>query len=167
MHTIFLIFHASHVVRYHVDRYSLKESFAMPAIDQCEEQVVRALEKSGWLVTHQPFAIRINKSRAGYVYADLRLRQKTDNQTIIVVEVKCFASTRTQLDEFYQAVGQYVSYRNALTINGMQLPVYLSVPSSVYTTFFQIPLIAAVVADIQIKLVVIDLEKEEITQWIS
>jgi hypothetical protein len=71
------------------------------------------------------------------------------------------------LDEFYQAVGQYVSYRNALTINGMQLPVYLSVPSSVYTTFFQIPLIAAVVADTQIKLVVIDLEKEEITQWIS
>jgi hypothetical protein len=64
---------------------------------------------------------------------------------IIVVEVKCFDSTRTQLDEFYQAVGQYVSYRNALTINDMHLPVYLSVPLSVYVTFFQIPLIAAVI----------------------
>lgn len=154
-------------MRYHVGRYSLKESRIMPAIDQCEEQVIRALEKAGWLVTHQPFAIRINKKRAGYVYADLRLRQKTNNQTIIVIEVKYFASTRTHLDEFYQAVGQYMSYRNALTINDMQLPVYLSVPSSVFTTFFQIPLIAAVVADAQIKLVVIDLEKEEIIQWIS
>ena len=139
----------------------------MPAIDQCEEQVVRALEKAGWLVTHQPFAIRVNKSRAGYVYADLRLRQKTNNHAIVVVEVKCFDSSRTQLDEFYQAVGQYVSYRNALTINEMQIPVYLSVPSSVYMTFFQIPLITAVVDDTRINLVVIDLEKEEIMQWIS
>ena len=139
----------------------------MPAIDRCEEQVVRALEKSGWLITHQPFAIRINKSRAGYVYADLRLRQKTNNQMIIVVEVKCFDSTRTQLDEFYQAVGQYVSYRNALTINDIHLPVYLSVPLSVYTTFFQIPLIVTVINDVGIKLVVVDLEKEEIIQWTS
>lgn len=139
----------------------------MPAIDQCEEQVVRALEKSGWLVTHRPFAIRINKSRAGYVYADLRLREEINNQTIIVVEVKCFASSRTQLDEFYQAVGQYMTYRNALAINDIRFPVYLSVPQSVYTTFFQIPLIVAVVAEAQIKLVVVDLGKEEVVEWIS
>lgn len=161
------MFYASPIVQYHVDSYTPQRKFTMPAIDQCEGQVVRALEKSGWLVTHQPFAIRINKSRAGYVYADLRLRQKTNNQRIIVVEVKCFASTRTQLDEFYQAVGQYISYRNALTINDMQLPVYLSVPSSIYATFFQIPLIATVVADAQIKLIVVDLEKEEIIRWTS
>jgi len=139
----------------------------MPAIDQCEDQVVRALQKAGWYVTHQPFAIQIDKSRAGYVYADLRLRQATNDQAIIVVEVKCFSSTRTQLDEFYQAVGQYVSYRNALSMNNMSLPVYLSVPLSVYDTFFQIPLIASVVDDMRIKLLVIDLRKEEVIQWAS
>lgn len=139
----------------------------MPAIDQCEEQVINALETAGWVVTHQPFAIRVDKSRAGYVYADLRLRQANNDQTIIIVEVKCFSSTRTQLDEFYQAVGQYVSYRNALQVNGIISPVYLSVPKAVYQSFFQIPLIEAVVQDTQIKLVVIDLEKEEVIQWIS
>lgn len=139
----------------------------MPAIDQCEEQVIRALEKADWLVTHHPFAIRIDKSRAGYVYADLRLRQKTNHQTVIVVEVKCFSSTRTQLDEFYQAAGQYVSYRNALALNEMSMPVFLSVPLSVYETFFQLPLVTAVVNNMEINLVVIDLHKEEVIQWIS
>ena len=138
----------------------------MPAIDQCEQQVIRALEKDGWSVTHQPFAIRIDKIRGGYIYADLRLRQKQGDRTVIVVEVKCFASTRTLLDEFYQALGQYVVYRNALIINNMKVAVYLSVPADVYQTFFQKSLMRSVLQDMQVNLVVVDLDKEEFVQWI-
>ena len=138
----------------------------MPAIDQCEQQVIRALEKDSWIVTQQPVAIRIDKSRTGYIYADLRLRQKENGQSVIVVEVKCFASTRTILDEFYQAVGQCVVYRNALELNDSDIPVYLAVPTLIFDTFFQLPLIQSVVNDMQVKLVVIDLDKEEVIQWI-
>lgn len=81
----------------------------MPALDQCEPQVIRALQKAGWVVTHQPLQIRVSRNEA--VYADLRLIQPAVKQTIIIVEVKCFAGKRSLLDEFYHAVGQYIVYR--------------------------------------------------------
>lgn len=138
----------------------------MPAIDRCEPQIVRALEKDGWSVTHQPFAIRIDKTRGGYVFADLRLQNQQSGQSAIVVEVKCFGSTRTFLDEFYQAIGQYTVYRNALALNNIQSTVYLAIPDAVYRTLFQQTLIATVLRDIHVNIVVVDLKKEEITQWI-
>jgi hypothetical protein len=137
----------------------------MPAIDQCEPQVIRALQKQGWEVTHQPFAVRIDRGRPAYVYADMRLRRIRDQVSLIVVEVKCFAGTRTLLDEFYQAIGQYVVYRHALEMNGVQTPIYLTVPDTVYATFLQGALIEAVLHDIQVKLIVVNLEKEEVVRW--
>ena len=139
----------------------------MPAIDQCEPRVIRALHKQGWIITHHPYAIRMDRTRSGYIYADLQLRQIEQNRTIIVVEVKRFESTRTLLEEFYQAVGQYVVYRNALSLNSSPVPVYLAVPLDVYDTFFQKPLIQSVVNDMEVSLVVIDLEQEEVAGWSS
>lgn len=139
----------------------------MPAIDRCEPQIIHALEKDGWLITHQPFAIRIDKTRGGYIFADIRLHKPQTGQSAIVVEVKCFESTRTFLDEFYHAVGQYIVYRNALLLNDISSPVYLAIPSNVFQNFFQQALIKAVLRNTRINLVVIDLEKEELAQWIS
>ena len=139
----------------------------MPAIDQCEPQIIRALEKSGWKVTHNPFAIKIERNKAGYIFADLRLEHDTENEHIIIVEVKCFDSSRTILEEFYHAVGQCVVYRNALANNDITTAVYLALPTIAYETFFQKQLIQSVVNDIQLQLIVIDLEKEEVVQWIT
>ena len=138
----------------------------MPALDQCEPQVVRALEKAGWRVTNQPFAIRIDKTRASYIYADLRLTKTKTQETAIVVEVKCFADSRNWLDEFYRAVGQYVAYRIALALNGIAVPIYLAVPFPVYIEFFPKPLIESMMQDVYMNLIVINLETEEIVLWI-
>jgi hypothetical protein len=137
----------------------------MPASDQCEPQVIRALQKSGWEVTHQPFALRIDRGRTAYVYADLRLSQIQNQQSLIVVEVNCFGGARTILDELYHAIGQYLVYRQALLMNNIQTPVYLSVPETIYSSTFQSLLIDAVLQDIQIKLIVVDLVNEEVVLW--
>jgi len=139
----------------------------MPAIDQCEPQVIRALEKSGWTVTHNPFAIKIERDRVGYIFADLRLEHDNDNEHIIIVEVKCFESSRTILEEFYHAVGQCIVYRNALENNNIATKVYLALPTVAYESFFQKQLIQSVLNDIQLQLIVIDLEKEEVVEWIT
>lgn len=138
----------------------------MPAIDRCEHKIIQALEKDGWIVTHHPFAIRLDRMRGGYIFADLRLSNPQTRQSAIIVEVKCFDSTRTFLDEFYQALGQYIVYRNALLLNNIASPVFLAVPANVYQSLFQETLIQAVLHDIQIKIVVVDLKKEEVAQWI-
>jgi XisH protein len=64
----------------------------MPAIDQCEPAVINALQKAGWVVTHQPLFLRLDSHEA--IYADLRLQHQQDNQAIIILEVKCFADVR-------------------------------------------------------------------------
>ena len=139
----------------------------MPAIDQCEPQVIRALEKAGWVVTHHPTAIRIDERKGNYVFADLRLRDSQSDKVIIVVEVKCFAETQPLLSEFYVAVGQYILYRNALAMNDLDLPLYLAIPLAPFNTFFQHPLIQSVLQDARIKLIVVDLELEEVVTWLD
>jgi hypothetical protein len=140
----------------------------MPAIDQCEPAVIRALQKAGWIVTHQPYSIHIvEPGRSNYVYADLRLRHSRNSRTIIVTEVKCFADKRQLMDDLYESIGQYATYRSALALENLQLPLYLAIPLAVYATFFQKPLVQRVINDVQVKLVIVDTEKEEIIQWIS
>ncbi|GIK65142.1 MAG: hypothetical protein BroJett018_29360 [Chloroflexota bacterium] len=137
----------------------------MPAIDQCELNVIRALEKLGWRVTDQPFPIRLSRNEG--VYADLRLRSTDGQQSIIVVEVKCFSEKRSILDEFYHAVGQYLLYREALHLKNITVPLYLSVPRTIYDTFFARRMVQAVLKNANIKIMVVDIELEEVIQWIK
>ncbi len=136
----------------------------MPAIDECQPQMIRALAKEGWLVTHQPFAIRISKTEG--VYADLRLQHHQYQQTIIVVEVKCFPETRSLLDEFYHAVGQYLFYRQVLAQKNINIPLFLAIPTHAYEKLSNRPIMASVINEIHVKIVVVDLDDEEIVLWI-
>ncbi len=137
----------------------------MPAIDQCEHHVILALQKAGWLVTHQPFPIRISREEG--VYADLRLQRISGITNIIIIEVKCFSEKRSVLDEFYHAVGQYLLYRNALVLKQINVPLFLSVPMNIYDTFFQRKMVQAVIEDAKIKVVVIDIEQEVVVRWVD
>ena len=138
----------------------------MPAIDHCQPAVIRALEKAGWHVTHQPYPI-IRHRRRKYLFVDLRLeRRESGGGAIVVVEIKCFYNRHVFLSDFYQAVGQYVMYRNALRISGVDVPVYLALPLLAYERSFQDEVLQSVMKDIGLHLVVVDLEGEEVVQWI-
>lgn len=136
----------------------------MPAIDECQTQMIRALAKEGWQITHQPFAIRISKTEG--VYADLRLQHHHQEQAIIIVEVKCFPETRSLLDEFYHTIGQYVLYRQALAFKNIQTPLFLAIPRHAFIQLSNRPIMANVINEIHVKIVVVDLADEEVVLWI-
>lgn len=136
----------------------------MPAIDSCEPQIVTALQKEGWQVKNRHYSIAVEER---LIFADLRLqRHHRDETYLIVIEVKCFADEKTQLGEFYGVVGQYLAYRQALAITQQDVPIYLATPLTAYQTLFQRRLMQAVIAEVKIKLVVVDLEIEEVALWI-
>ena len=137
----------------------------MPAIDHCEPAIVRALQRAGWLVTHQPFPLS-RQDRRRLLYADLRLQHREHDDVIIVVEVKCFATRRVFMADLYHAVGQYVVYRNLLRINRIDAPLYLALPLVPYERSFQNELVQSVLKDVDLPFIVIDLETEEVVQWI-
>jgi hypothetical protein len=136
----------------------------MPAIDACEPQVIRALEKAGWAVLERQFTIRLPD--ASHFFADAKLQQ-TDKQ-IIIVEVKCFPSNRAFTDELYHALGQYLIYQTAIDLAAIPFILYLVVPLTVYQKYFQArDVIRESINRARIRLIVIDLEFEEVVSWVD
>jgi hypothetical protein len=138
----------------------------MPALDQCHEQVVRALEKEGWDVHERPFVLPVTRRRR--LYIDIHAEQSTRSQaqSIIVVEVKCFPEADSELNDLYTAIGQYVIYRDLLRRRGVDNPLYLAVPVQAYNGVFK-QMAMTVVSEIRIKMVVIDMDKEVVERWIE
>ena len=137
----------------------------MPASDQCEPQVIRAFEKAGWRVLQRQFIMRIRPDE--FVYADLQVQNTLTTQAILIIEVKCFASRRSELDDFYHAVGQYLTYRALLTLKDISDELYLAVPEDFYQRFFARSIVQLVINDAKINIVRIDLAREEIAGWSS
>lgn len=134
----------------------------MPAIDRCEPQVIRALEKEGWVVEAHHYLIRISTKKNAF--ADLRLRKATNH--LLIAEVKCFASRVLRLDEAYHTIGQYQVYRKALQLSKIVDPLYLAIPSPAYARLIAEPPVYATMQEAMIKLILIDLEREAIERWI-
>jgi hypothetical protein len=136
----------------------------MPAIDSCEPQMMRALQKLGWSVQDRPYFMR-----AGTLtfFADLRL-YKGSNGTgarIIIIEVKC--NLDNSQDELYRAVGQYIFYRMALRLKKLDFTIYIALPDDVYRELIANKVIASVFEEMGMKLVVINLKREEVVEWIG
>jgi hypothetical protein len=137
----------------------------MPAIDVCEPQVIRALEKDGWHIIKKPVTIYLTTR---IIFADIKLRQNgnSEYQHIIVLEVKCFTHPENDLNELYTALGQYLLYRSAIRLNGENAPIYLVLPSEAYQRLFQEEAIVTTFHDLDVKLVIIDLAEERVIEWI-
>jgi hypothetical protein len=135
----------------------------MPAVDQCEPAVIRAFEKAGWVVTARPYPLKFGTSFR--LYPDVRLDH--DGSTIIITEGKYFPDNRNFLDDLYQTLGQFVLYQSAITRKQLDIDLYIAVPSSIYRTHFQLPLVQFALGQIAANLVLVDLELEEIVEWIG
>lgn len=136
----------------------------MPAVDHCHPQIERALAKDGWRISARPFVLRTPYSRL-FVDFEAQRFENGATQRIIVVEAKCFPETSTQLSELYTAIGQYLVYRDHMQQMGILETLYLAVPTFAFEDVFQ-KFGMGVIQQSAIKLIVIDLEQEEIKAWI-
>ncbi|MFN6527675.1 XisH family protein [Nostoc sp. ChiSLP03a] len=138
----------------------------MSARDRFHALVRIALEKEGWVITHDPYHIDL-----GFVdfYIDLGaelLLAATKDEEKIAVEIKTFLAPST-ISEFHIAIGQFINYRIALEDDDPERRLYLAVPLDVYKRFFRYPFIQTVIVRNKIPLLVYDTEKQEIAEWIS
>jgi len=137
----------------------------MPAFDQCHDQVVRALQKDGWRIEDQPFRL-ILPPRVGYV--DLRLSYGTNGtrEQIILLEIKCFPDEDSTTRDLYTAIGQYLVYRAMIYELDLPYGLYLAVPQDIFAQIFDSS-VMRVVNESKIKLVIVDLDMENVVQWIQ
>lgn len=83
----------------------------------------------------------------------------------IAVEVKSFLED-SFIYAFYNALGQFTSYRINLRKVEEDRIVFLAVPQKVFETYFQIEAIQETVQECQVKIIVFEPETKQITQWI-
>lgn len=129
----------------------------MPAQDSCQPQIVRALEKAGWLVSTKVKAIR-----SATILAHPDIEAIKDGRLHIIVEVKCFpGANRTQ--ELYVALGQYVVYRELLKTRMPDAVLFLAVPHD--DPDISDPIITASIQATRVNILLVDLANEEIVEW--
>src|SRR5258706_12128368 len=129
----------------------------VPALDECQPQIVQALQNAGWMVSPKPKRFIVGRR---VVYIDL-VAVRDGRQ--IYVEVKCFTDSVSSHEQ-YAAVGQYLTYRAMLQALQDPTPLYLTIPGKMYETGMD-PILQSVLEDNQIQLLVVDMEMERILQW--
>ena len=84
----------------------------------------------------------------------------------IIVEVKSFVG-RSTIQDFKSALGQYILYKQLLDETTSEYKLYLAVSETTYAFDFQRKVIQFMIQRNQIPLIVVNLDREEIIQWIN
>lgn len=138
----------------------------MPAKDIYHEVVKTALTKDGWIITDDPFRIRLARGRNLFVDlgAERLLALERDTQKI-AVEVKSFTRP-SDMKDLEEAVGQFVLYERLLIRHAPERTLYLAVTEETRKRVFEEEAGQVMLEDGIINLVSFDPIEEVIVRWI-
>ena len=134
--------------------------------DAIHDAVSRALTNDGWQIVADPYRIVYKDATLEADMKADKLLVATRDKRSIVVEVKSFLQ-QSFIHEFLAACGQYQAYRFLLEEKGQTETVYMAVGHQVYRRWFHGEAVQVLVKRFEIRLLVVDIEKEEIVQWIE
>ncbi len=139
----------------------------MPRRDIYHQAVKQALINDGWEITHDPFPIYYGKRRG---YVDLGAEEGTlaaeKDQRKIAVEIKSFVNASVMVD-IEQAMGQYVVYQSWLRRIDPSRELVLAISDVIATEVFEDTSGQALIEDYSLRVVVVDMVREEVVQWIN
>ncbi|MGH9855851.1 MAG: element excision factor XisH family protein [Blastocatellia bacterium] len=136
------------------------------ARDRIHNTVKNALVKDGWQITADPYEISFEGVT---VYADLAADHPIaaeKNGRKIAVEIKSFIG-KSQIHDFERALGQYTLYERLMRRTDSGRKLYLAVSDVIHEDFFSLGGVRAVIEDPPIPLLVVNIESEEVVQWIN
>lgn len=135
------------------------------ARDLIHYHVRRALEKEGWKIAADPFFLRLSSKTSMELdlQAERFISAKKGNEQVFI-EIKSFAR-RSILYTFYEALGQYLCYRDALREAKIDHPIFLAIPMLAYKKMSKIPFILRRIKQYEIQLIIIDTVNEKIEVW--
>ena len=136
----------------------------MPSKDIYHAVVITALQKDGWQITDDPLYLRFEEVDFFIDVGAERLVAAWRGEEKIAVEIKTF-NRASIIAEFHAALGQFMNYRLALASYDPERRLFLAVPKDVYHDFFQSSFGQTAIRAYQLKLLVYDIQTEEIVTW--
>ncbi|NBC09751.1 MAG: fatty-acid oxidation protein subunit alpha [Bacteroidetes bacterium] len=138
----------------------------MSAKDKYHEDVRIALQKANWIITHDPYFLRLEGVNFPVdLGAEKMLAAEKANQKILV-EVKSFISESIP-NEFHTALGQYLDYETGLEEYDPQRELFLAVPKTAFNKIKEIPILMTVLRKYKVNIIVFDPFEKTLQQWIK
>jgi hypothetical protein len=148
----------------------------VPPRDTIHEIVRHAVIKNGWIITEadDPYVISYGQR---FLFVDLGASKSANNSmqgnligaskdnSRIAIEIKDFKA-KSLIKDLEQAIGQYVLYRLLLDKIDPEREVYLAITDTLYEDFFSEPIGELVINELPLKMIIVNLERVEITKWI-
>jgi hypothetical protein len=102
------------------------------------------------------------------VYADFSIERGVNgsSEQFLVVEVQCFTRPEDDQVELYRAVGQYLFYRTLMVEADIPASLLMVLPINAHLRLQSIRGVTSMLGSAGVKMVIVDLEREEIAQWI-
>ncbi len=136
------------------------------AKDKIHDAVKNALVNDGWTITADPYEIAYEGVN---VYADLAAERPIAAEKSgrkIAVEIKSFIG-KSQIHDFERALGQYTLYERLMRRTDPDRKLYLAISDVIHEDFFSLGGVRAVIDDPPIPLLVVNIESEEVVEWIN
>lgn len=136
------------------------------AKDLIHDAVKEALKNDGWTVTHEQYSIRYKTLKLTVDLAAERTIAAERAGRKIAVEVKSFLSP-SPVQDLKLAFGQYVVYLGILEVIEPERKLYLAVNHTVYQEFLSQEAVELIRQRFQVAIVVIDVVRQEVVEWID
>jgi hypothetical protein len=134
------------------------------AKDKFHDHVKKALENDGWTITHDPYKILIGR-RKGYIDLGAEMICAEKGLEKIAVEVKSFLGL-SDLDQFEDALGQFMVYFFALIKREPERVLFLAIPRLFYEGFFDDPFFVEMGEFYKLKIAVFEESEPKLVKWI-
>lgn len=134
--------------------------------DLIHDAVKEGLEKEGWIITNDPLQLRTGGTTFRMDLGAEKVIIAEKGKVKIAVEIKSFTNISLVYD-FYEAFGQYMFYRDALIDKSIDRQVYLAISKSTWKRIQTIPFLLKRINQYQIKIIVFDIYKNKLIEWIE
>jgi XisH protein len=138
----------------------------MPKLDFIHNPVKNSLIKDGWTITDDPYIIKYGLTT---LYADLGAERPIAAERAeqkIVVEAKSFIG-KSKLQDLKETIGQYNIYLCLLEETAPERKLYIAITANTYEILCAQDAIQLVLNRYQLPLLVVNIDAEEIVQWIN
>lgn len=130
-------------------------------------QIVKiALEKEGWIITHDPYKLTEWDPDWEIDLGAERLIAAEKEAELIAIEVKSFLEISFAY-EFHRALGQYINYRGGLSVLEPNRVLYIAIPIAIYETECQRRGVQFSLQQNNVKIIVYNTDHQTIEQWIE
>ncbi len=135
------------------------------AKDIFHQALRKALEDDGWLITEDPYRIKVMDTNYEVDLGAEKVVAAERNGIKIAVEIKSFSGLSFAY-EFHGALGQYLNYAAFMELQEPDRKLFLAVTQFVFDKYFQLPSIKFIVNKYNVKIIVFEPLSQEICKWL-